>query len=323
MDTGTTPILFDVDTGIDDALAILYALRSPEARVVACGTVRGNVSSDQAAVNTLRVLEVAGHPSIPVAVGCDHPLIEPQSSAGWVHGDDGLGNTEQPAPRGKPTGEHAVDQMLRLTREHPGEITIVAVGPLTNLATALAKDPSFAERVGRVVIMGGTVAAPGNIGPATEANIRHDPEAAKSVFAAGWPLTMVGLDVTMQTFLTAAMADELRRSDDEVARFAAEISDFYLGAYERFLGERKCALHDPLAVAAALNLPILTTEKMYVEVETEGNYTRGMTVGDRRILINPEMTVAEPNVDVALHVDAPKFERNLMDRLMGRASTSA
>lgn len=306
-----------MDTGIDDALAILFALRSPEARVIACGTVRGNVSSHQAAVNTLRVLEVAGHPSIPVAVGCDHPLIEPQSSAGWVHGDDGLGNTDQPEPAGKPTGEHAVDQMLRLTREHPGEITIVAVGPLTNLATALAKDPSFADRVGQVVIMGGTVAAPGNIGPVTEANIRHDPEAAKAVFAAGWPLTMIGLDVTMQTFLTEEMARHLADSNDPVARFAAEISDFYLSAYERFLGERKCALHDPLAVAAALDPSIVTTVKMYVEVETEGNHTRGMTVGDRRITVNKELSVANPNVDVALGVDASRFEGLLLDRLAG------
>ena len=308
------PIILDVDTGIDDALAILYALRSPEAELLACGTVRGNVDAVTAAENTLRVLEVAGA-QVPVAVGCDQPLVEPKADARWVHGDDGLGNTNLPPPRGRPTGEHAVDQLLRLTRERPGEIVLVAVGPLTNLALAVAMDPQLPERVRQVVIMGGVAQPPGNIGPVTEANIAHDPEAARAVFAAGWPLTMVGLDVTMKTLLSHEDAERLGRSDDPVARFAYRISQYYLDRYTYFLGRRHCALHDPLAVAVALDPSLVRTVDAYVEVETEGRYTRGMTVADLRVRWNPEFTVAPPNCRVCLEVDAGRFLERFLQRL--------
>ncbi len=309
------PLILDCDPGVDDALAILYAVRSPGCRLLACTTVRGNVDAATGALNALRVLEAAGAGDVPVAVGCDEWLLEPKSDARAVHGEDGLGNTFLPPPRGRPVDEHAVDVILRLTRQYPCEVVLVAVGPLTNLAVALAKDPELPRRVRRVVVMGGAARPPGNIGPVTEANIAHDPEAARAVFAAGWPLSMVGLDVTMRTLLGEQDAERLRASGDPVGVFAHRIVQHYMDFYRRVLGRRACALHDPLAVGVALDPSLVRTVRAYVEVETAGRFTRGMTVVDLRVLYNPELSVAEPNCDVCLEVEAERFLRTFLVRL--------
>lgn len=304
------PVILDADTGIDDALAILYALRSPELDVLACGSVGGNVDARTAARNILRVLEIAGASHVPVAVGCDRPLAEPKKDARGVHGEDGLGNTHQPPPQRQPVNEHAVDQLLRLSHRYKDRLVIIALGPLTNLAVALAKDPALAGRIARVVVMGGAAAVPGNVTPVAEANIAHDPEAAHAVLNAGWPVLMVGLDVTMKTILTAEQAGRLATAPDPAARFAYDILQHYMDRYSVVFGRRQCPLHDPLTVACAWDRSIVQVDRFQVQVELQGRWTRGMTVVDWR-------TRGAGNVELCLQVDAHRFVGHFLDRLMG------
>jgi purine nucleosidase len=309
------PLLMDVDTGIDDALALLLAVRSPELDLVGVGTVAGNVDPRLGATNTLRVLEVADAGSIPVAVGAAAPLVEPWADVAWIHGADGLGNSDQPAPVGRPSDEDAVHQLLRLSHEHAGALTVVAIGPLTNLALALRLDPTLASRLARLVIMGGSARDGGNRGAWTEANIGVDPEAAAIVFEAPLARTMVGLDVTMQTRLDDTDVARLAASGDPVASLAAALLPHYLDVYERTSGVRACAMHDPLAVAVAVRPELIGTRTLPVRIETTGRFTRGMTVVDLR---GPRAAAADPDAspsDVALTVDAEAFLDLLRSRL--------
>jgi purine nucleosidase len=314
------PVVMDVDTGIDDALALLLAARSPELELVGVGTVAGNVDAALAARNTLRVLEVAGEAGVPVAVGAEAPLVEPVRDARWVHGADGMGESDQPAPAAAPSGEHAVDQLLRLSREHRGELVVIAVGPLTNLALALIRDPEFADRVGRIVLMGGSARSGGNRDPWAEANIASDPEAAEVVFRCPAARTMIGLDVTMQVMLDEADVAMLGRSGDPAGELAAAVLPHYLDVYTGWLGERRCAMHDPLAVAAAAVPDLVRTWALPAWVELRGALTRGMTVVDLRGML-PGTPIAEgPTTDVALEVDVGRARQVLLDRLTARRS---
>lgn len=312
------PLLMDVDTGIDDALALMLAVRSPEVELVGVGTVAGNVGALLAARNTLRVLEAVGADRVPVAVGAHGPLLEPFQDATWVHGHDGLGGSGLADPAGAPTEEHAVDQLLRLSHDHASELTVVAVGPLTNLALALRVDPSMASRLRRIVVMGGSARVGGNLAAWAEANIGHDPEAADIVFRAEVARTMVGLDVTTQVGLDDDAVAQFASSEDPAAKLAAAILPHYLDVYERWTGERRCALHDPLAVAAVARPDVVLTRPLHVGVETAGKLTRGMTVVDLRGLL-PGVPPDVPLTDVALEVRGDTFERLLRERLMGRA----
>jgi purine nucleosidase len=276
-----TKLLFDVDTGVDDALALLLGLGHPEADVVGIGTVAGNVEVDRCTENSLKVLRLVGRPDVPVARGCDRPLVQPLHTAAYVHGNDGLGGSRLPLSGLAPTGEHAVDQLIRLAGSQPGEITLVAVGPLTNVAVALMRQPALPRLFKRVVVMGGAFAHPGNTSAVAEFNIAVDPEAARMVFEAGFPLTVVPLDATMQTLLDdghlASLGDGLR------AGFVRAITADYMALYARRRGRRAAAMHDPLATAIAID-PSLMTEaaELPVTVETGGTWTRGQTIADRR-----------------------------------------
>lgn len=314
------PVVMDVDTGIDDAVALLLAVRSPELDLVGVGSVAGNVAADVAARNSLRVLEAADAIHVPVAVGASQPLLEPVHEATNVHGADGLGETDQPPPAGAPSREHAVDQLLRLSHQHTGELVVVAVGPLTNLALALTRDPGLAQRLGRIVLMGGSARAGGNRRPWAEANIASDPEAAEVVFRCPTPRTMVGLDVTLQVTVDEADVAALDRSGDPAGAFAAQILPFYLDAYAAWMGGRRAALHDPLAVAAVVDPEVVVTRELPVAVETSGHLTRGMTVVDLRGL-RPGVRVADgPRTEVALEVDADRVRDLVLARLSGRSS---
>ncbi len=316
-DTDKTLLVMDVDTGIDDALAILLALRSPNAEVLAIGTVAGNIEADQAATNTLKTLDAAGATDVPVAVGLNKPLLRPLETSPHVHGVDGMGDAGLPMPSGRPTDEHAVDQLLRLVHERPGRITLFASGPLSNVAAALIREPELPRLVKRVVIMGGAADGIGNVTPVAEANIWHDPEAARLVLDAPWSsLTMVGLDVTMTTLLGAAELERIHKSESPVARFVAAITPFYVNRYAELLGGRGCALHDPLALGIALD-PTLVTRmaSLDVRVETESPLTVGMTVADRRPLRGPGYPRPYHPIDVPLAVDAPRFVEHLVRTL--------
>lgn len=309
-------ILMDVDTGVDDALAIILAHRASSAQVVAIGTVTGNVSSSQAATNTLKTLDALGA-STPVAVGAAQALARPPFPPSAIHGVDGLGDADLPEPTRAPTGEHAVDQLLRVVHERPGEISLFASGPLTNLGLALQRDPELPGLVKEVVIMGGAVIAAGNVTPVAEANIYHDPEAAALVLAADWPVTLVALDVTMRALLRADELARLRASDRPLARFAARILPPYLQVYSRRFGFEAVTMHDPLAMALLLD-PSLALQRAQLDtrVETSGELTVGMTVADRRPLIGPGFDQPTRPIDIPLEVDTPRFIEMVMSALL-------
>lgn len=311
-------VLVDADTGVDDALGILYlawAQHHGLVEVVASGTVGGNIHVDLSTRNTLKLWELVGL-GIPVAQGANKPLLAPLHEAKHVHGDDGLANTNLEPPRGRPTGEHAVDQIIRLSHEYPGELTLLAFGPLTNLGIAFVRDPHLAQRIERVVLMGGAVAG-GNVTPVAEANIANDPEAARMVFTSGVPLTMVGLDVTHQTYLLEEDLEPLKRLDNERAGFALKMMEFMINAYHE-LGHDPpiCCLHDPLSAGVCVEPDLVRTSPFHIEVETRGQFARGMTIADRR-----PRPAKDPTVDVALEVDAQRFVTDFMDAIMWWART--
>ncbi|WP_306233449.1 nucleoside hydrolase [Agrococcus beijingensis] len=274
-----TTVLLDVDTGIDDALAIFTAALSNEIDLVGCTIVWGNIDVAQGARNTSEVLQLAGHGDVPIAVGAAGPrngevaVFSPQ-----VHGDDGLGGCADTAHVPTLQSETAVEMMLRLSHEHAGSLEIVAVGPLTNLADALDADPTLPQRIRQVTIMGGAALAPGNVSETAEANIWHDPEAAQVVFDAEWELTMVGLDVTMTSLITDAHRARLA-AGGAVGRFSSAILDFYLAYYEQYTGERASGNHDALALAVATGLVRTTLSPIVdVHVDCSDGEARGRTV---------------------------------------------
>jgi purine nucleosidase len=316
--TGSSPVrvVLDCDTGVDDAMAILYGLMAPEVDVVAIGTVWGNTWVETCTLNTLRLLEIVDRPEVPVAEGVGKPLVGPRWQLGdGVHGADGQGNTNLPPPRLRPTGESAAAQIVRLGHQHPGALTLVPTGPLTNVATALAVDPGVAGLYKEVVLMGGAFLGPGNASRAAEANIWHDPEAAQMVFEAGWPVTAVGLDVTLQVMLDQARLDRLRDSGTPAGRHLHRITDYYLTRYERRRGRRECAMHDALALAVAVDRSLVRRAvRARVDVELTGVHTRGMTVADLR----PWAPAEQANASVVLEVDTARFLERWTDVLCGR-----
>jgi purine nucleosidase/pyrimidine-specific ribonucleoside hydrolase len=320
----TRHLLIDSDPGIDDALAILLALRSRDASVEAVTTVAGNVPLDRATINARRILAVAAADPMPrLAAGAATPLKRELVTAGHVHGQDGLGNLERfVEPDGRPRyPEPAHDLEMRsgpevildtVDRWGP-DLTIVALGPLTNVALALQQDPRRLGRVGRIVVMGGALTVPGNITPAAEFNIYVDPEAAALVLDAGLDVELIPLDVTRRVVLAqAALTERLRRCSDRVARF---ILDFTLHGFA-FGADREgggIVLHDPLAMAVALDPSLVTFEPLHVEVECEGKLTRGLTLADRREIRSHRKRT--PTCRVAMDVDAARVLEMLLERL--------
>jgi purine nucleosidase len=344
-----TSLILDVDTGIDDSLALLYALASPEAEVVAVTCVSGNVEARQVATNTLALLELTGRTDIDVAVGREVPLERPLETTPETHGPTGVGYAELPPPSRAISDLHGVDVIVETARARPGEITLVTLGPLTNLAVALEREPGLPRLLRRHVLMGGAFGAQGNTTPTTEWNIHCDPEAARICFRA-WadaiaanvtvarPVAL-GLDVTEGARIgpehLVAMArragsrpdDTLSPASDDplaerhsvasnpVIRFLADALRWYFEFHERYDGFYGAFIHDPLAVAAAIDLRLITTESLYVDVETRGELTTGMTVADRR-----RLTGKPPNVDVAATADIDTFLDRLIERVGGLAA---
>ncbi|WP_276352124.1 nucleoside hydrolase [Cohnella caldifontis] len=304
------PTILDVDTGIDDALAIAYAVRSPALEVLGITTCFGNVSAEEASCNTLTVLDYL-ESDIPVYQGAGEPLFRKYlgEKAVAIHGEDGLGNRADRILKRGIEKQHAVDFMIEQIKRRPGEVTLVCVGTMTNLALALMKAPEIAGLMKRAVIMGGAVTVPGNVTPWAEANIHNDPEAAEWLFRSSAPVTMVGLDVTMQTLLPEEELDRWRRKNTPLASFMADISEFYIQCYKRnYPGIRGCGLHDPLAVGAVIDPTFVTTVPMHVQVDLEGSLSLARTIGDRR-----EQPDRRPNADVCLTVDADRFLAHFLE----------
>ncbi|MCL6631008.1 MAG: nucleoside hydrolase [Alicyclobacillus herbarius] len=304
-------VILDVDTGVDDALAILYALNDPDIELLGITTCFGNVDVDTATDNTLALLYLAGA-DVPVFRGSAAPLLrEWEGPVPWIHGDNGLGGATLPKHDRRPQAGDAMSFIRETVRRYPWEVTLVPVARMTNVAKAFAFDPELPGLVRRVVMMGGAAACPGNVTPVAEANIWGDPEAAQMVFTSGVPITMVGLDVTMQARLTGEHLDTLA-DDLPYAPLLREAVGFYMNAYQRVQQSQEpwCALHDPLAVAMVSDPSLCCTRRMHVAVETQGRLTTGMTVVDGR----PDAP-GKVNADVCLELDAKRFLTRFCKRL--------
>lgn len=320
------PLILDVDTGVDDALALLYAAASPEVELIAATSVMGNVTVDHATENTLAVLELVGLGDVEVARGAARPIVRDHEPFPVVHGERGLGNAELPSPSREPSPRPAAQLLVETARQRPGEVLLVATGPLTNVALALAEEPRLPDLLGGFAIMGGSFARGGNATPAAEANIWVDPEAAQAVFRgfsgrepALLPLC-VGLDVTDRVQLSRPALDSICEGmpDSPVARFLQTAVPYYIEFYERTGVTGGAAMHDPLALALAIDESLGTFQTTRVEVETDGLWTRGMTVGDLRGVRHSPWPVGwepEENARVALDVDVAGFISRFSDRL--------
>ena len=324
-------VIIDTDPGVDDALAILLALRSPELKVEAITPVAGNVPLDFTLPNALKLVEIAGRTDVPVAGGARHPLVRQLITASHVHGNNGLAGVEFPEPKIKPVAEKAPEMIRKIVNANPGEISIVAVGPLTNVALALRDDPDLAGKLRSIVIMGGSLSG-GNVTPAAEFNLYVDPEAARVVFDAGVTLTMVGLDVTRKVLFTDERLKALEVAKNPSGIAAAKIMAATLEHLNRGPHPMIEAMHDPLTVANLIDPGILTLKDYYVEVETEGEFTAGETIGwaygpargsapmalagkhDGSTVLATDETF-KANVKVAVEVDADRFFRLLLGRL--------
>src|SRR3954464_9865068 len=297
----STPILLDCDPGHDDAIAILLALGSPELELRGITTVAGNQTLEKTTANAIRVLELAGA-ELSVAAGAERPLVRDPYVASYVHGETGLDGPDLPPPAGEPVAEHAVDFLA----QHVAGTTLVATGPLTNVALMLARYPE--ARPDRLVLMGGAIAE-GNVTPAAEFNIWADPEAAARVFASGLDVTMVGLDVTHRALLSRAHAEQLR-DVGRVGRFVAELLDFYGIFHREIYGFDGSPVHDAVAVAQVIRPELLDLERLNVQVDCESSLCRGRTVVDvwRR-------TGLEANASVAVGIDSDAFLDLLLERL--------
>ena len=308
------PLIIDVDTGIDDAFGLLYALADPNVRLLGVSTVAGNVDLVRATENTRAVLALGGRIDIPVWPGAAAPLLKSARDASEIHGKSGLGDAELeiPPPPAEPPA-HAVDAILAAAKAHKGELILVATGPLTNIAVALLRDPDLVRKMKRFVLMGGAFFEGGNVTPTAEFNIWHDPEAARIVFRAfgalgAAPLIAVGLDVTRKTLLLPADIEALRPRlaglprGEQLVKFLADASRHYLELMRSWGRAEAVVIHDPLAVAVALDPSFVTLAPAAVDVEILGELTRGMTVVHNRADLAPR-----PNAQVAVGVAAPRF----------------
>lgn len=313
-----TPVLVDCDTGVDDAMALLYLLRRPDIEIVGITTVFGNNTAAQCAVNTIRVLELAGREDIPVAVGAEKPLVgEVTYLATHVHGSDGLGDSGLPREISTaPVDETAVGMIDRLSAEYAGRLRILALAPLTNLALALEAVPSLPSRIVDVVIMGGAADVAGNQSPAAEANIIHDPEAAQAVLTAAWPTVLVPLDVTMIEVVTEQHIARLLAADTPVTRFVAATTEFYFTDYGMSSYGRRCSpCHDAVAAAVLTGEVVPSVFPLLgVEVDCTDGPGRGATICDTRGRWKGFPDQPEGNCRVALVTDGT-FPDRLVEAL--------
>jgi len=298
----STPVLLDCDPGHDDAIAMLLALGSDELDVRGITTVAGNQTLEKTTANAIRVLELAGRAEIPVAAGAGRPLVRDPRVAAEVHGETGLDGPDLPPPEAEPSPQHAVDFLA----ERIEGATLVATGPLTNVALLLARHPEAVPE--RIVLMGGAIAE-GNVTPAAEFNIWADPEAAHRVFTSGLDVTMVGLDVTHKALVTSAHAEQLGQSG-RIGKVVAELLEFYGGFHRTVYGWDGSPIHDAVAVAHVIDPTLLELEHVNVRVDCQSELCRGRTVADiwRR-------TGLEPNANVAVGIDSERFVDLLLQRL--------
>jgi len=320
-------VIIDTDPGTDDAMAILLALNSPELKVEAFTVVPGNVDGKQGLENALKLLSLAGRCDVPVAGGAQHPLNQKLYTAMYWHGKNGLADIELPPSNCKADTRFAPDLIIELVHKYPHEITLIPVGPLTNIALAVSKDPSITKLVKDIVIMGGSISG-GNVTGAAEANIFGDPEAAQIVFNAGWVVTMVGSDVGERTLLRRKQLSELESGHGPQNDAVTGIARFYIERSEKN-GWDGAAMYDPLAVSVVIDRTLVTLKDMHVDVETRGEFTRGETVANRMGVNEKNVLhgdhyeiegydVLPVNARVAVSSDAARFLALFISRVKGK-----
>jgi inosine-uridine nucleoside N-ribohydrolase len=320
-------VIIDTDPGVDDAMAILLALNSPELKVEALSVVPGNVEAWQGLENALKLVSLAGRCDVPVAGGAQHPLNQKLITAQFWHGKNGLADVQLPAAKCKAESRFSPDLIIELVHKYPHEITLIPIGPLTNIALAVSKDPSIVSLVKDVVIMGGSISG-GNVNGAAEANIYNDPEAASIVFNAGWMVTMVGSDVGERTLITRKYLADLEAMHGPESDFVYQLADFYLTRAEKS-GYSGAAMYDPLAVGVAIDPTLASLKEMHVDVETRGEFTRGETVANRmgsnenNVLHGDHYEIEgvislKANARVCLTSDADRFLKMFIARIRGK-----
>ncbi len=325
--SATKKVIIDTDPGTDDAMALMLALNSPELDVRAITVVPGNVTAQQGLENALRLASLANRCDIPVAAGAQHPLFQKLITAEFWHGKNGLANIELPLSKCKVDARFGPDLIIQMVHAAPHELTLLPVGPLTNIALAVLKDPSIVPLVKEVILMGGSITG-GNVNAAAEANIYNDPEAAQIVFEAGWPLTMVGLDVGDKTLFSRQHLAQLRQTHGPINDFMVQITDFLVTLSEKF-GSGGTPMYDPLAVGVAIDATFVKAPPLRVGVETRGDFTRGETVANRRGFVERNVLhgdryiiegadKVEPNAKVCVEVDAERFLQLFISRIRGK-----
>ena len=308
-------------------MALMLALNSPELDVRAITVVPGNVTAKKGLENAMRMVSLANRCDIPVAGGAQHPLFQKLITAEFWHGKNGLGNVELPPSKCKVDPRFGPDLIIEMVHAAPHEITLVPVGPLTNIALAVLKDPSIVPLVREVILMGGSISG-GNVNASAEANIYNDPEAAQIVFQAGWPLTMVGLDVGDKTLLTTKHLEQLSKTHGPINDFIAQIAKYLIDLSAKF-DSPGTPMYDPLAVGVAIDAALVTAPPMHVDVETRGEFTRGETVANRRGYIErnvlrgdhyviEDADKVEANAKVCTDVQAERFLQLFVSRISGK-----
>jgi purine nucleosidase len=303
-------ILIDTDPGIDDALAILLALACPEISLEGISVVHGNCSLEQAVTNGLSVLELAHAEQIPLAAGCELPLVQPSLLAPETHGDTGLGYARLPEPGIKPTSQHGCDFLIEKILSNPGEMTLVALGPLTNVALAIRKEPRIVGALKELIIMGGAIRAEGNATALAEFNTYVDPHAAHIVYHAGIPTTLIPLDVTYQCVLTSEDVERLQKIDSPIPDFVKDTTDFYMEFHDSFQGIKGCVINDPLALALTFAPELCDYQLLPVDVDISGGVSMGKTFAD---FYNYNKKPA--NMKVALGVRPRDFFELFLERM--------
>jgi purine nucleosidase len=310
-------MILDLDTGIDDAMALAYALADPKIELIGVVTSYGNVTTEESATNTLNILNMLQHKNVPVYTGADRAINKEEAftvleGSKRIHGSNGIGEVLIPKSPRAVEKQNGVDFIIESAKKYGKNLYVVAVGPTTNLTKAIRKEPELKNMVGKIVIMGGALIVKGNVSPVSEANIRQDPFAANELFSSGTPLTMVGVDVTLRTLLTKKETQVWRDLGTTSGKIFADMVDFYIEAYNKSKSSHKlkgCGLHDPLAVAVAVHPEFVKVLNLYMQV--------GITEKDwgRTVAITEKMNDPDPNVSVCVDVKVNEFMKLFMAHL--------
>ncbi|MGA0850486.1 MAG: nucleoside hydrolase [Candidatus Nanopelagicaceae bacterium] len=303
-------IIFDTDPGIDDALALLLLAAAPELDLLAITVTHGNTSQEKCLSNALKLVELLGIEQVPVARGAQEPLVKELSVAEETHGDGGLGYAVLPEPKVKPIQESAHDLIIRLVNENPGQITLLCVGPMTNIALALLKQPQIAKNIKRIVAMGGSIHYPGNSTPQSEYNVFCDPESYEIVLNAGVDFTLVPLDVTYQCLLTTQHIEQITLARPEIKNFIKESTRFYIEFHAKYQGIQGCAINDPLAAAILIDPTLVENRDYFLSVDLSGGSSRAKTIADHYGALKKA-----PNAKVSMTVEVDRFMKQFIERM--------